>query len=146
MVGLGGLLLVAYLAAPGEGLFNALRLIFTAVLIKLLCFDLPSWDLSLGRISYGDSVWTLRYGGGYSFQLALMRLLDFAAIIGIFVIRVPPPDSGRRAGRHYPAMAGRRGAVPCYSCFSVWKSIRYCINMFRAFAPAGCRFYGRCLH
>jgi uncharacterized membrane protein len=55
------------------------------VVIKLLLFDLPSWNLSLGHIDTYDSVWTLRYGGAYSFQFALMRLLDFAAIIGFLL-------------------------------------------------------------
>ncbi|MGD0961373.1 MAG: DUF2339 domain-containing protein, partial [Methylomonas sp.] len=79
------LLLLRYLAAPGPWLFKALRFFMIAVLLKLLIFDLPAWDLSLGQIGDGDSLWTMRYGGGYSFQLALMRLLDFAAIIGFLL-------------------------------------------------------------
>ena len=79
------LLLLRYLAAPGEVGLQVLRLFLIAVLLKLLFFDLPSWNLSLGHIDAYDSVWTLRYGGGYSFPLALMRLLDFAAIIGFLV-------------------------------------------------------------
>jgi len=42
--------------------------------------------LTLGHISVGDSVWTLRYSGGYSFELALMRLLDFAATIAFLLM------------------------------------------------------------
>lgn len=79
------LLLLRYQAAPGEMLYRALQIFMIAVLVKLLFFDLPSWDLSLGHVTSGDNIWTLRYGGGYSFQLALMRFLDFAAIIGFFL-------------------------------------------------------------
>jgi len=80
------LLLLRYLAAPGTGgLLQAMRLFVIGVLVKLLLFDLPSWDISLVHIGAYDSVWTLRYGGGYSFALALMRLLDFAAIIGFLL-------------------------------------------------------------
>ena len=79
------LLLFRYQAAPGKMLLRALQLFMIAVLVKLLFFDLSSWDLSLSHIAAGDNIWTLRYGGGYSFQLALMRLLDFAAIIGFFI-------------------------------------------------------------
>ena len=79
------LLLLRYLAAPGQWLLQALRLFVIGVVLKLLLFDLPSWNLSLGHINAYDSVWTLRYGGAYSFQFALMRLLDFAAIIGFLL-------------------------------------------------------------
>jgi uncharacterized membrane protein len=79
------LLLTRYLATPGTWLLHAMRLFVIGVVIKLLFFDLPSWDLSLGRIGAFDSVLTLRYEGAYSFQLALMRLVDFAAIIGFLM-------------------------------------------------------------
>ncbi|MEQ1620550.1 MAG: DUF2339 domain-containing protein [Methylococcales bacterium] len=83
------LLLGRYLSTPGDGLLQVLRLFMIGVVLKLLLFDLPSWDLNLGQIASNDTVLTLRYGGGYSFQLALMRLLDFAAIIGflLFALR-----------------------------------------------------------
>ncbi len=88
-LGMSLLLLLRYLATPGPGLLNALRFFLLAVFLKLLIFDLPSWDISLGQIGDGDSLWTMRYGGGYSFQQAIMRLLDFAAIIGflLFALR-----------------------------------------------------------
>jgi len=79
------LLLLRYLATPGTWLLQAMRLFVIGVVLKLLFFDLPSWDLNLVQIGAYDSVLTLRYGGGYSFQLALMRLLDFAAIIGFLL-------------------------------------------------------------
>lgn len=79
------LLLLRYLVTPGTWLLQAMRLFVIGVVLKLLFFDLPSWDLNLVQIGAYDSVLTLRYGGGYSFQLALMRLLDFAAIIGFLL-------------------------------------------------------------
>jgi uncharacterized membrane protein len=79
------LLLLRYLATLGTWLLQAMRLFVIGVVLKLLFFDLPSWDLNLGQIASNDSVLTLRYGGAYSFQLALMRLLDFAAIIGFLL-------------------------------------------------------------
>ena len=98
------LLLLRYLAAPGAGLFKILRFFVIAVLIKLLLVNLPSWDLSLGQVAYGDSVLTLRYGGGYSFQLAMMRLLDFAAIIGFLLFafrRLPAAGAENRSIRQW---------------------------------------------
>nr|WP_305890926.1 DUF2339 domain-containing protein [Methylomonas sp. WSC-7] len=79
------LLLSRYVAGAGSWLLQAMRLFLIGVFVKMLLFDLPSWDLTLGHIAVGDSVWTLRYGGGYSFELALMRLLDFAATIGFLL-------------------------------------------------------------
>ncbi|MGR8930162.1 MAG: DUF2339 domain-containing protein [Gammaproteobacteria bacterium] len=79
------LLLLRYLATSAEWLQEALWIFLAGVLFKLLFFDLPAWDLGLHRVAYGDSLHTLRYGGQYSFELALMRLLDFAAIIGFIV-------------------------------------------------------------
>lgn len=81
---LGLLLLLRYLSESGAWLLNGLKLCLAAVLAKLLLFDLPSWGLALDYVATDDKVWTMRYGGAYSFQSALMRLLDFAAIIGFF--------------------------------------------------------------
>lgn len=79
------LLLLRYVAVSGAWLLAAMKLFLLGVLFKLLFFDLPSWGLQLGEIDVGDSVLTIRYGTAYSFQSALMRLLDFAAIIGFLV-------------------------------------------------------------
>ncbi|AEG00499.1 DUF2339 domain-containing protein [Methylomonas methanica] len=79
------LLLLRYLTSPGDWLLQALKIFVGGVLLKLLFFDLPSWNITFGHISLLDNVWTLRYGGAYSFQLALMRLLDFAAIGGFLM-------------------------------------------------------------
>lgn len=82
---MGLLLLQRYLVSPCAWMLKVLRLLLLGLLIKLLLFDLPSWDIDLGRIANDDSVWTLCYGGAYSFQMALMRLLDFSAIIGFLL-------------------------------------------------------------
>lgn len=98
------LLLLRYLSAPNIWVFHALRLFVIGVCLKLVLFDLPAWDLSLGHISPVDSVWTLRYGGRYSVQLALMRLLDFAAIIGFLLFafrRLSPLDDAIGPIRHW---------------------------------------------
>ncbi|MDP2903481.1 MAG: DUF2339 domain-containing protein [Methylovulum sp.] len=86
----GLLLLRRYLAEPDGLLLTGLCWFLIAVLAKLLLFDLPSWNLSLGHIT----VWSMRYDGAYSFPLALMRLLDFAAIISflLFAFRRLPTD------------------------------------------------------
>lgn len=78
-------LLLRFLGGAGDWLMQGLRLLLIGLIVKLLLIDLPSWDLTLAHIASGDSVWTLRYGGAYSFQLAAMRLLDFAAIIGFLL-------------------------------------------------------------
>jgi uncharacterized membrane protein len=84
-LGMSLVLLLRYLSTPGTLLLNALRVFIGAVLFKLLFIDLPSWDLNLQQVAYGDSVLTLRYAANYSFALVLMRLLDFAAIIGFLI-------------------------------------------------------------
>lgn len=86
----GLLLLRRYLEKPDGMLLTGLRWFLIAVLAKLLLFDLPSWNLSLGHMT----VWSMRYDGAYSFQLALMRLLDFAAIISflLFAFRRLPAE------------------------------------------------------
>ncbi|WP_347986576.1 DUF2339 domain-containing protein [Methylomonas sp. AM2-LC] len=84
-LGMSLLLLLRYLAMPRAWLLTALRVFIGAVLFKLLFIDLPSWDLNLQQVGYGDSVLTMRYAANYSFALLLMRLLDFAAIIGFLL-------------------------------------------------------------
>lgn len=99
------LLLLRYLASRGAWLLQALQFFVVAVLIKLLLFDLPSWGLSMRHIAVDDSVWTLRYGGGYSFQPALMRLLDFAAIIAFLLFGFRSLSAADNSGnmRHWLA-------------------------------------------
>ena len=76
------LLLGGYSKTVAAPLLLVMQLLLAGLAIKLLFFDLPSWNLLLRQVADGDSVLTLRYGGDYAFSLALMRLLDFAAIIG----------------------------------------------------------------
>lgn len=105
---MSGLLLLRYLAAPGDWLLTGLRLFVGGVLLKLVFFDLPAWDISLGHISSLDGVRIVRYGGQYSFQLALMRLLDFAAIIGFLWFacrRLPAGDSEKAIRQSFAAAA-----------------------------------------
>jgi len=82
---MGWLLLLRYLATARAGLLSVFCVLLIGLAVKLLLFDLPSWGLSLGRIADGDDVLTLRYSDGYSLQWVLMRLLDFAAIIGFLL-------------------------------------------------------------
>lgn len=93
------LMLSRFLAGAGDWLLQGFRLFLIAVMLKLLLVDLPSWDLTMVHVALDDSVWTLRYSGAYSFQLAAMRLLDFAAIIVCLQfaqrrLRVANVDSG----------------------------------------------------
>lgn len=80
-----GLLLLRFLASSVAWLLQAMQYFIVGVLLKLLIFDLPVWDLGFHQAAYGDHLLTLRYGGDYVFGLALMRLLDFAAIIGFLL-------------------------------------------------------------
>jgi len=80
-LGAGLFFLRRYLIQPADWLLMVLVLLIAGVLLKVLWFDLLSWDLVMGRFAINDAGWTIRYGGIYSFELALMRLLDFAATI-----------------------------------------------------------------
>lgn len=75
------LLLLFYQRSAFAGLLTVLAWLLGGLALKLLFVDLPSWQLTLAPIAVGDGVWTLRYAGAYSFQLFLMRLLDFTAVI-----------------------------------------------------------------
>ncbi|ANE54840.1 DUF2339 domain-containing protein [Methylomonas sp. DH-1] len=79
------LLLQRFLAGSGAWLLTALQWFLVGVAVKLVFFDLPSWDLALGAIGGGDDLFTLRYAGAYRFESALMRLFDFAAIIAFLL-------------------------------------------------------------
>jgi len=74
-VALCGLLLLEYNKRERPTVYTLLVLAFGALLIKLFVFDLPSWDV--------NRQWL--YGGDYSFRDAVMRLINFAAIIGFLV-------------------------------------------------------------
>ena len=89
------LLLYEYLASPSQPVLVILGLFIAGVLVKLVFFDLPSWELGEAMV----------YGGGYSWVDALMRLLDFGAIAAFFVLAFW--RHGRAPGlRHADKMAG----------------------------------------
>jgi len=75
-VGMCLLLLREYLASPSQPVLAALALFTAGMLVKLVLFDLPFWDL-------GDA---MVYRGTYSFTDSLMRLLDFGAIAAFFFV------------------------------------------------------------
>ena len=86
-ISLGGLLLWQYLQSGGRLMLIGLQLVAFAVVAKLLFFDLPSWRIHP----------EFRYSEAYSFRDALMRLLDFGAVIGF-------------SGGAYALIAGRQRA------------------------------------
>ncbi len=71
-LGVCGLLLAEYLRRESTVVLGLFLLALTAVVGKLFLFDLPSWSVTT-RMLYGDT---------YSFRDALMRLIDFAAVVG----------------------------------------------------------------
>jgi uncharacterized membrane protein len=70
------ILLREYLATLSMPVLAVLGIFAAGVLVKVFCFDLPSWRFS-------D---TFLYGGPYSFLDALMRLVDFGAMSAIFAV------------------------------------------------------------
>lgn len=75
-VGMCVLLLREYLASPSQPVLAALGLFAALMLLKLVLFDLPFWDLGEAMV----------YRGAYSFTDSLMRLLDFGAIAAFFLL------------------------------------------------------------
>ncbi len=71
-IGMCGLLLYEALVRESEVLLAVMMLFLVGVLIKLFAFDLPSWNIT-GRFIYD---------GAYSFRDALLRLVDFGAVVG----------------------------------------------------------------
>lgn len=76
-------LLLRWLADPAAGA-RLLWIFAVALLLKLCFFDMDDWNLTLVDLMPGEAALSLRYGGDYTLRYALMRLLDFAAIIGFF--------------------------------------------------------------
>ncbi|MGR9087764.1 MAG: DUF2339 domain-containing protein [Gammaproteobacteria bacterium] len=74
-------LLFFYLASPDRIVLKLLQAFLAVVLVKLFIFDLNAWNLTMGRIWSGEYSWTILYDGAYSFEYALMRLLDFGIVI-----------------------------------------------------------------
>jgi uncharacterized membrane protein len=75
-LGMCMLLLYEYRASPSRPLLAFLALFIAGTLVKLICFDLPFWDLNEDMV----------YGGEYSVLDAVMRLVDFGAIAAFFVL------------------------------------------------------------
>ena len=75
-LGMCMLLLYEYRASPSRPLLAFLALFIAGTLVKLVCFDLPFWDLNEDMV----------YGGAYSVLDAVMRLVDFGAIAAFFVL------------------------------------------------------------
>jgi uncharacterized membrane protein len=69
-----GLLLYQVLTGESQVLMAALMFFVGGVLVKLIVFDLPGWNVT-GH---------MMYDGGYSFRDATLRLVDFGALIGFF--------------------------------------------------------------
>jgi uncharacterized membrane protein len=69
-------LLWEYRAEPREPILALLGLVVVGVLLKLVIYDLDSWNLDE----------TMTYGGSYSFLDGFMRLLDFGAIVAFLVL------------------------------------------------------------
>jgi uncharacterized membrane protein len=95
-----GFLLFSYWQSRHKVLLIASGLALLAVLGKLLIVDLPSWNLLPGP----------RYAPPYSFRDALMRLVDFGAIIGFCggayaVFRSRPSDGQLRNALGFASLA-----------------------------------------
>ncbi len=74
-LGMCGLLLYEVLQRKNQAWTTLLLVAVGGVLVKMLVFDLPSWQIS-GQ---------LLYGGPYSFRDAILRLVDFGAVVGFLV-------------------------------------------------------------
>jgi uncharacterized membrane protein len=73
-LGLGGLFLYELLVRESRALLVLLMVLVGGLFIKLFVFDLASWQISERMV----------YGGDYSFGDALLRLVDFGAVVGFF--------------------------------------------------------------
>lgn len=71
-LGACGVLLHQVIVRKNQGLLLLMLAAVCGVLIKLVSFDLVSWNLTENVV----------YAGSYSFRDALMRLVDFGAVIG----------------------------------------------------------------
>jgi uncharacterized membrane protein len=69
-------LLYEYRASPSRPVLAFLALFVAGTLVKLVFFDLQSWQLGEAFV----------YGGSYSFLDAVMRLVDFGAMAAFFIL------------------------------------------------------------
>lgn len=88
-----GLLLVEAISTSRHLMLFALGAAVAFVFGKVLLFDIPSWNLAAG----------FYYGGGYSFRDSMLRLLDFASVIGFLSVAsialVKQADAQEKAGK-----------------------------------------------
>jgi uncharacterized membrane protein len=73
-LGLCGLLLFEFMRSENWLLLPVLMVVIAATLLKLFIFDLLGWNFNLEMV----------YGGPYSFRDAMLRLVDFGAVVGFF--------------------------------------------------------------
>lgn len=71
-----GVLLSEAFKRHSQALMSGVVIAMAAVLVKLMVFDIPAWDLSHQLIYHGD----------YSYRGGLLRLLDFGSIVAFFGI------------------------------------------------------------
>lgn len=93
-----GLLLYETVVRESKVLLAFLLIFVTGLLFKLIAFDLPGWSLN-------DR---LLYAGDYSFRDALLRLLDFGAVVGFFsagYALLAPKKEARTAGLFFGSCA-----------------------------------------
>ncbi len=86
-----GLLLYETVVRESKVLLAFLLVFVSGLLFKLFAFDLPGWALDH----------QLLYAGDYSFRDALLRLLDFGAVVGFFsagYALLAPKRNARTAG------------------------------------------------
>jgi uncharacterized membrane protein len=69
-------LLYEYRASPSRPVLAFLALFVAGAMVKLVFFDLQSWQLGAAFM----------YGGSYSFLDAVMRLVDFGAMAAFFIL------------------------------------------------------------
>ncbi len=73
-IGAAGLLLWQYVRTASSVILKLLGIAAACIVAKLIFLDLPSWGVNDEFI----------YAGDYSFRDAVMRLIDFGAIVGFF--------------------------------------------------------------
>jgi uncharacterized membrane protein len=88
-----GLLLVEAISTSRRLMLFAMGAAVAFVLGKVLFIDIPSWNLAAD----------FYYGGGYSFRDSMLRLLDFASVIGFlsvgYAALVKQTDAQEKAGK-----------------------------------------------
>ncbi len=79
------LLLGYYHKTQEQKVLAVIQFFLLIILIKLLFIDLSSWDFTFHLSAIEHNIPSFHYRGAYRFQSALMRLVDFAAIIAFLI-------------------------------------------------------------